>query len=56
MENNGRLTPLHRLDSAEQAASPSPMNIAAWLDEFREMKNGWLEGEGPSPAVREWTG
>ena len=42
------------------SATPSTLqtspNIAARLDEFRDMRNGWLEGEGsaPSPAGLDW--
>ena len=39
------------------SATPSTLqtspNIAARLDEFRDMRNGWLEGEGSAPSHAE---
>ena len=40
---------LSRLDSVEQVTLLDPLDVAARLDEFRDMQDGWLEGEGLAP-------
>jgi len=56
MESSGRTTSRTHPNSAVQAATLHPTDFAARLDEFRDMRNGWLEGEGsaPSPAWLDW--
>lgn len=50
MESSGRKTSRAYPNSAVQAATLHSTNIAARLDEFRDMRNGWLEGEGSAPS------
>lgn len=50
MECNGRITSCTYTNSAAQAATLHSTNFAARLDEFRDMRNGWLEGEGSAPS------
>ena len=37
------------LESADRVARLDPLNVPARLDEFRDMKDGWLEGDGRAP-------
>ena len=50
MENSERINPFTHPNSAVQAATLHSPNTAARLDEFRNMRNGWLEGEGSAPS------
>lgn len=45
-----------RLESVEQVTLLDPLDVAARLDEFRGMQNGWLEGDGlaPSSSGMDW--
>ncbi len=40
---------LDRLETVEEIALPHPLNVPARLDAFRELKDGWLDGEGLAP-------
>lgn len=39
-----------KLESVESITSLHPLDVPARLDEFRDMKDGWLEGEGIAPS------
>ena len=39
-----------KLESVESIIPLHPLDIPARLDEFRDMKDGWLEGEGIAPS------
>ena len=44
------------LESIEHISTLEPLDVAARLDEFRDMRDGWLEGTGiaPSHAGLDW--
>ena len=41
---------LLRLESIEHITMLDPLDVPARLDEFRDMRNGWLNGEGTAPT------
>lgn len=50
MEKSDRTNPGTYTNSAAQASTLHSTNFADLLDEFRDMRNGWLEGEGSAPS------
>ena len=44
-----RRSQLCGLESVEQISILDPLDVPARLDEFREMKDGWLDGDGKAP-------
>ena len=40
---------LVRIQSVEHTALLDPLDVPARLEEFRQIKNGWLDGEGIAP-------
>lgn len=42
-----------RLESIQRVTSPRPRDVPARLDEFRDMRDGWLEGGGLAPKSNE---
>ncbi|MDA1050217.1 MAG: hypothetical protein O3C40_07025 [Planctomycetota bacterium] len=47
---------LQRIESVEHLGLLDPNDVAARLDEFRSLQNGWLDGKGlaPAPAGLDW--
>ena len=45
-----RQSRLSGLDSVEQFSLLDPLDVPARLDEFRDMQDGWLEGNGLAPS------
>ena len=41
---------LIRLESVEHITTLDPLDVPARLDEFRDMKDGWLDGKGVAPT------
>ena len=39
-----------KIFSTTPSTLPTSPNIATRLDEFRDMRNGWMEGEGSAPS------
>ena len=39
----------YSLESVERISRLDPLDVPARLDEFRNMRNGWLEGDGKAP-------
>ena len=39
------------VESVEHISLLGPLDVPARLDEFRDMRDGWLEGEGVAPSL-----
>ncbi|MFW5653899.1 MAG: hypothetical protein ACOC0P_07610 [Planctomycetota bacterium] len=53
IEGNGRMSRsnrLERLESVEHISLLDPLDVPARLDEFRDLKHGWLDGHGNAPS------
>ena len=53
IEGNGehnRQNRLTKLESVERVSILHPLDVPARLDEFRDMQDGWLDGEGVAPT------
>jgi hypothetical protein len=45
-----RVNQLKKLDAIEHISTLDPLDVPARLDEFRRLRDGWLEGEGRAPT------